>query len=204
MGVTQCLELSTGNMQCAAMILLAGASLSHSSTDVKVSAHDPKSGLPYSYSITTVDTVPTPANMYGYPGQPYAAPATEEGGESDETLPVVPAPSGYPAFTGYHPYAGLGYAGYPNAGYARYPNTGYAGYPNARYAGYPNTGYAGYPNLGYAGYPNARYAEYPGYAGLPRFGYGGYQGYGYPGYPAGYPVPGPLAAPEAVADSEEN
>merc|ERR1711892_1435914 len=150
--VTQCLELSTGNMQCVAMILLAGASLSHSSTDVKVSAHDPKSGLPYSYSITTVDTVPSPANMYSYHGLPYAAPATEEGGESDETLPVVPAPSG---FTGYHPYAGLGYAGYPNAGYAGYPNTGYAGYPNAGYAGYP------------------------GYAGLPRFGYGGYQGYGY-------------------------
>merc|ERR1711892_134483 len=184
MGVTQCLELRTGNMQCVAMILLAGASLSHSSTDVKVSAHDPQSGLPYSYSITTVDTVPSPASMYGYLGLPYAAPATEEGGESDETLPVVPAPSGYPAFTGYHPYAGLGYAGYPNAGYA----------------GYPTTGYAGYPNLGYAGYPNARYAEYPGYAGLPRFGYGGYQGYGYPGYP----VPGPLAAPEPVADSKEN
>merc|ERR1712123_321914 len=160
MGVTQCLELRTGNMQCVAMILLAGASLSHSSTDVKVSAHDPQSGLPYSYSITTVDTVPTPANMYGYHGLPYATPATEEGGESDETLPVVPAPSGYPAFTGYHPYAGLGYAGYPNA----------------------------------------RYAGYPGYAGLPRFGYGGYQGYGYPGFS----VPGPLAAPEAVADSEEN
>merc|ERR1712128_210756 len=165
-----------GNMQCVAMILLAGASVSHSSTNVKVSAHDPQSGLPYSYSITTVDTVPTPSNLYGYPGLPYAAPATEEGGESDETLPVVPAPSGSPAFTGYHPYAGLGYAGYPNAGYAGYPNTGYAGYPNARYAGYP------------------------GYAGLPRFGYGGYGGYGYPGYP----VPGPLAAPEAVADSEEN
>merc|ERR1712128_422283 len=172
MGVTQCLELRTGNMQCVAMILLAGAALSHSSTNVKVSAHDPQSGLPYSYSITTVDTVPTPANMYGYPGLPYAAPATEEGGESDENMPVVPAPSGYPAYTGYHPYAGLGYTGYPNAGYA--------------------------------GYPNARYAGYPGYAGLPRFGYGGYQGYGYPGYPAGYPVPGPLAAPEAVADSEEN
>merc|ERR1712123_5594 len=160
--VTQCLELSTGNMKCVAMILLAGASLSHSSTNVKVSAHDPQSGLPYSYSITTVDTVPTPANMYGYPGLPYAAPATEEGGESDETLPVVPAPSGYPAYTGYHPYAGLGYNGYPNA----------------------------------------RYAGYPGYAGHPRFGYGGYQGY--PGYPAGYPVPGPLAAPETVEDSEEN
>merc|ERR1712123_236421 len=176
--VTQCLELSTGNMKCVAMILLAGASLSHSSTNVKVSAHDPQSGLPYSYSITTVDTVPTPANMYGYPGLPYAAPATEEGGESDENMPVVPAPSGYPAYTGYHPYVGLGYNGYPNAGYA--------GYPNAGYAGYPNTGYAGYP----------------GYAGHPRFGYGGYQGY--PGYPAGYPVPGPLAAPETVEDSKEN
>merc|ERR1712128_33001 len=167
-----------GNMQCVAMILLAGASLSHSSTNVKVSAHDPQSGLPYSYSITTVDTVPTPANMYGYPGRPYAAPATKEGGESDENMPVVPAPSGYPAYTGYHPYAGLGYNGYPNAGYA------------------------GYPNAGYAGYPNARYAGYPGYAGHPRFGYGGYQGY--PGYPAGYPVPGPLVAPETVEDSEEN
>merc|ERR1712128_195631 len=183
-----------GNMQCVAMILLAGASLSHSSTDVKVSAHDPQSGLPYSYSITTVDTVPTPANMYGYSGLPYSAPATEEGGESDETLPVVPALSEYPAYTGYHPYAGLGYNGYPNAGYA--------GYPNAGYARYPNTGYAGYPHLGYAGYPNARYAGYPGYAGHPRFGYGGYLGY--PGSPTGYPVPGPLAAPETVEDSKEN
>merc|ERR1712123_67313 len=100
MGVTQCLELSTGNMQCVAMILLAGASLSHSSTDVKVSAHDPKSGLPYSYSITTVDTVPSPANMYSYHGLGYAS------------------------------YPNAGYAGYPNTGYAGYTNAGYAGYPN--------------------------------------------------------------------------
>merc|ERR1712123_112451 len=126
--VTQCLELSTGNMKCVAMILLAGASLSHSSTNVKVSAHDPQSGLPYSYSITTVDTVPTPDNMYGYPGLPYAAPATEEGGESDENMPVVPAPSGYPAYAGYHRYAGdprFGYGGYQGYGYPGYP----AGYP---------------------------------------------------------------------------
>ena len=61
------------------MILLAGASISHSSTDVKVSAHDPQSGLPYSYSITTVDTVPAPANILppttGY-NNPYPTPAT--------------------------------------------------------------------------------------------------------------------------------
>merc|ERR1719483_1588323 len=86
--------------------------------------------------------------MYGYPGLPYTAPATEEGDESDENLLVVPAPSGYPAYPGYHPYAGPGYNGYPN--------TGYAGYPNAGYAGCPNTGYAGSPHLGYAGYPTAR------------------------------------------------
>merc|ERR1711892_390470 len=134
--VTQCLELSTGNMQCVAMILLAGATLSHSSTDVKVSAHDPQSGLPYSYSITTIDTVPTPADTtgyntlpytgYPYPGLPYGAPQ-EVGDDDDQQIQRVPALAGYagyPAYSGYSPYAG--YGGYPAAGN---PWAGYAGLP---------------------------------------------------------------------------
>ena len=168
------------------MILLAGASISHSSTDVKVSAHDPQSGLPYSYSITTVDTVPAPANILPpttgynnlpYNGYPYPtltyAPAKQEGDEADSDEPILPAFSGYP---GYHPYAGPGYSGYPHAGYGSYPNVGYAGFPSLGYGGYP--GYGSYPGYGYAGYPNL----------------------GYPG--AGYD--GRLAVPAALSTNEEN
>merc|ERR1711892_1004552 len=155
--VTQCLELSTGNMQCVAMILLAGATISHSSTDVKVSAHDPQSGLPYSYSITTIDTVPTLADTtgyntlpyagYPYPGLPYAAPQEvgEDDGQQIQRVPALAGYAGYPAYSGYSPYAGYaGYAGYPHAAYAEYPHAGYAA------AGNPWVGYAGLP-AGYNG-----------------------------------------------------
>eukprot|EP00091_Calanus_sinicus_P003733 TRINITY_DN1390_c0_g1_i3.p1 TRINITY_DN1390_c0_g1~~TRINITY_DN1390_c0_g1_i3.p1 ORF type:complete len:168 (-),score=30.51 TRINITY_DN1390_c0_g1_i3:389-892(-) len=167
-------------MKCVAMILLAGVSLSQSSTDVQVSAHDPQSGLSYSYSITTVDTVPTlpPTTGYntlphnGYPYHTLAyAPAKEEGAEADSDTPIIPAFLGYP---GYHPFAGLGYPGYPRTGYGYYQNLGYAG------------------PLGYGGYP----------------GYGNNPGYGYLGYPnLGYPVAGydgRLAVPAALATKEEN
>ena len=189
-----------GNMKCVAMILLAGASLCHSSTDVKVSAHDPQSGLPYSYSITTIDTVPTPADTtgyntlpytgYPYPGLPYAAPQ-EVGEDVDQQIQRVLALdgyAGYPAYSGYSPYAG--YAGYLHAAYTRYPHAGYGGYPHTGYAdysanGYPHAGHAGYPVDGYGGYP-AAVNPWAGYTGLPA----GYNGL--------------LAVPAAPAAKEDN
>ena len=133
------------------LILLVGAT--YSSTDVKVSAHDPQSGLPYSYSITTLDTVPTPSNIYQYPTIPYV-PTSEQEDNSDEDLPVVPAVPGYPALARYNPYLGLGYGGYPHAGYFGYPNHGYGALP-----GYGYTGFGGYGHPLYHGHP------FPGYYG---------------------------------------
>ena len=134
------------------LILLVGAA--HASTDVKVSAHDPQSGLPYSYSITTLDTAPAPSNIYQYPALPYALPSEQEE-SSDEDLPVVPAVPGYPALTRYNPYLGLGYGGYPHTGYFGYPNLGYGAFPGYGYAGYGGYGhplYHGYPFPGYYGH----------------------------------------------------
>merc|ERR1712083_320542 len=122
-------------MKSVVLILLVGAA--HASTDVKVSAHDPQSGLPYSYSITTLDTAPAPSNIYQYPALPYALPSEQEE-SSDEDLPVVPAVPGYPTLARYNPYLGLGYGGLPGYGYA-----GYGRYGHPFYHGYPFPGYYG-------------------------------------------------------------
>ena len=63
----------------------------HASSDVQVSAHDPKTGLPYSYSITTLDTAakPVPRSQVKTNPQSFLLYEPDEYEEYDLILPEL-------------------------------------------------------------------------------------------------------------------
>merc|ERR1711915_510531 len=152
MGVTHSVSSTADIMNALnVVLLLIGATVVvQSSTDVQVSAHDPKSGLPYSYSITTLDS----------PSQPLLNAVTDLSGlhPQDKDLEIdqldqlmslygYQVPSGLP-----YGYPGLGFAGYPGYGFG-YGGYGYNGHPyglNPIHA-YGFAGLPGYPIQGLPG-----------------------------------------------------
>merc|ERR1711915_692091 len=158
MGVTHSVSSTADIMNALnVVLLLIGATVVvQSSTDVQVSAHDPKSGLPYSYSITTLDS----------PSQPLLNAVTDLSGllPQDKDLEIDQLDQ-LMSLYGYQVPSGLPY-----------------GYPGLRFAGLPGGyGFAGYPGFGYGGYG---YNDHPyGLNPIHAYGFAGLPGYPIQGLP---------------------
>ncbi|XP_023332558.1 uncharacterized protein LOC111704533 [Eurytemora carolleeae] len=100
-------------MKCLIVLVVLVCSI-YGSTDVQVSAHDPKTGLPYSYSITTLDTAaPIPGSQVPEQLQPVSP-------FKNNILPLTNLPyNGYPYNTQTYnavPYNGVPYNAIPYNG----------------------------------------------------------------------------------------